>query len=202
MGDTIDDVVRALADRASDLQRTLASSTQTDKLRSWSSALSHFLQLAQEIQVLHDKGSDPLLQYYVAQPLAITDDPSAIPALLSTRRNAEQEAEQEQQALSAKADQELMLSEVAVQQHNECLDAACRHLAVAAGDLPGAAALRAERERISATSSTTKRYPTSSPLSQDATAATAVLSALRTGEGVRPGLSISSGIAGAKRQRI
>lgn len=206
MGD-IRSVLSAIGERADDLQRTLAS-FDGERLLNWSSSLTHYQQLSQQLQLLHDKSSDQLLDHFVPEPAGVGEQPSLIPNLLSTRLVKEQEDERNADAEQARA-KASDTSEEALSEHNRKMEAAYDHLASHALELglPGAASLAGGRAGASGTGA---RRPLASASGQhsagggsgadgaaparppDAAASKKLLAVLRTGQGT----------SNAKRQKV
>ena len=95
------EALAALHERAEDLHETLRSTSVqpgAEKLASWEPALSHFQRLAQQLQLLRALSDDTLLSHMVVQPVSITDDPNAIPLLMSTRLDVEHEDQRAEEA--------------------------------------------------------------------------------------------------------
>ena len=93
------EALAALLERAEDLHGTLlTTSVHPEKLASWEPALSHFQRLAQQLQLLRALSDDTLLSHMVVQPVSITDDPNAIPLLMSTRLDVEHEDQRADEA--------------------------------------------------------------------------------------------------------
>mgnify|MGYP006117134269 CR=1 FL=1 len=208
MGD-IRSVLSSIGERADDLQRTLAS-FDGERLLNWSSSLTHYQQLSQQLQLLHDKSSDQLLDHFVPEPAGVGEQPSLIPNLLSTRLVKEQEDERNADAEQARAKADASdTSEEALSEHNRKLEAAHEHLASRALELglPGAASLAGGR--AGASGAAARRPLASAPGEHsagggrgadgtaaarppDPAAAKKLLAVLRTGQGT----------SDAKRQRV
>ena len=83
----IKSVLSSIGDRADDLRRSLAA-FDGDRLHRWSASLSQYQQLSQQLQLLLEKGSDPVLEHFVPEPVGVGVEPARIPQLLSIQTSS------------------------------------------------------------------------------------------------------------------
>ena len=73
-------VLSSIGDRADDLRRSLAA-FDGERLHRWGASLSQYQQLSQQLQLLLEKGSDPVLGHFVPEPVGVGAEPARIPQL-------------------------------------------------------------------------------------------------------------------------
>ena len=118
------DALTSLAKRADDLSGTLRDAQQHAAPPGRDSAV--FRQLATQLQALQQRGEDPLLRHLTIEPTALTGTPGQIPALLSTRLDAEHD-EQMAAARSAMLERGAPTARLCVATHNQAVDEARSH---------------------------------------------------------------------------
>ena len=183
---------------ADDLKRTLAAFDGSSLVRpdGYEHVLATFQKLSKQLAQLQASHTDPaaaeMLRRHFAVPSAVTglDNPAAVPSLLSTRLDKEQEDQTARRAQQATGEG----SEELLKQHNRTIKAARNHLAATALalDLPGAAALELSGPAPSqlapggGASSATAPAPAPAPAAAAASQAVAhlLVSALRDGRGL------------------